>query len=71
MKQLNSKMGGDLFHLKLPDKMRNMKTMLIGIDVCHSGIKSIVGFAASVNKELSQYYSDFTVQPKGQEVVNS
>jgi len=69
LKQINSKMGGDLFHLKLPDKLRNMKTMLIGIDVCHAGGNSIVGFAASVNKELSQYYSDFIVQKKGQEVV--
>ena len=69
LKQINSKMGGDLFHLKLPDKMNNMKTMLIGIDVCHAGGNSIVGFAASTNKELSQYYSDFIVQKKGQEVV--
>ena len=71
LKQMNSKMGGDLFHLKLPDKMSQMKTMLIGIDVCHAGGNSIVGFAASVNKELSQYYSDFIVQKKGQEVVQS
>jgi len=61
LKQINSKMGGDLFHLKLPDKMNSMKTMLIGIDVCHAGGNSIVGFAASTNKELSQYYSDFIV----------
>lgn len=64
-------MGGDLFHLKLPEKMNSMKTMLIGIDVCHAGGNSIVGFAASVNKELSQYYSDFIVQKKGQEVVQT
>ena len=69
LKQINSKMGGDLFHLKFPAKMDTMKTMLIGIDVCHAGGNSIVGFAASVNKEMSQYYSDFIVQKKGQEVV--
>ena len=69
LKQMNSKMGGDLFYLKFPEKMNNMKTMLIGIDVCHAGGNSIVGFAASVNKEMSQYYSDFIVQKKGQEVV--
>ena len=62
-------MGGDLFNLKFPDKMDSMRTMLIGIDVCHAGGKSIVGFAASVNKEMSQYYSDFLVQKKGQEVI--
>jgi len=71
LKQMNSKMGGDLFNLKLPEKMNSMKTMLVGIDVCHSGGNSIVGFAASVNKELSQYYSDFIVQKKGQEVVQA
>ena len=71
LKQLNSKMGGDLFHLKFPEKMTPMKTMLIGIDVCHAGGNSVVGFAASVNKEMSQYYSDFIVQKKGQEVVTS
>lgn len=62
-------MGGDLFHMKFPDKMDSMRAMLIGIDVCHAGGNSIVGFAASTNKELSQYYSDFIVQKKGQEVV--
>ena len=61
LKQINSKMGGDLFNLKFPEKMNSMRTMLIGIDVCHAGGKSIVGFAASVNKEMSQYYSDFLV----------
>jgi len=71
IKQVNSKIGGDLFNLKFPDKMQTMRTMLIGIDVCHSGGNSIVGFAASVNKEMSQYFSDFLVQKKGQEVVTS
>ena len=45
--------------------------MLIGVDVCHSGGNSIVGFAASTTREMSQYYSDFIVQKKGQEVVDA
>ncbi len=45
--------------------------MLIGIDVCHAGGNSIVGFVSSYNKEMSQYYSDFLVQKKGQEVVTA
>lgn len=65
LRQINSKIGGDLFHLKFPEKMDNMRTMLIGIDVCHSGGNSIVGFSASINPEMSQYYSDFIVQKKG------
>ena len=46
-----------------------MRTMLIGIDVCHAGPKSVVGFAASTNREMSQYYSEYIVQRKGQEIV--
>ena len=45
--------------------------MLIGIDVCHSGPSSIVGLACSINKEMSQYYSEYLVQRKGQEIVES
>jgi len=47
--------------MKFPEKMANKRNMLIGIDVCHSGGNSIVGFAASTNKEMSQYFSDFLV----------
>ena len=53
LRQVNSKIEGDLFHLKFPATMDNMKTMLIGIDVCHAGPQSVVGFAASTNKEMS------------------
>ena len=45
--------------------------MLIGIDVCHAGPSSVVGFAASTNKEMSQYYSEYIVQRKGQEIVET
>lgn len=34
LKQINSKLGGDLYNLKFPDNM-SKNTMLIGIDVCH------------------------------------
>ena len=71
LRQINSKIEGDLFHLKFPAAMDSMKTMLIGIDVCHAGPSSVVGFAASTNKELSQYYSEHIVQRKGQEIVET
>jgi hypothetical protein len=61
LRQINSKMGGDLYTLKFPQKMDNLRTMLIGLDVCHAGSKSVVGFSASINKEMSQYYSDYIV----------
>ena len=69
LKQINSKIGGDLFNLAVADEV-SPQTMLIGIDVCHSGPKSIVGFCASINKEMSQYYSEKLVQKKGQEIVD-
>jgi len=66
---MNSKSGGDLFTMQFPTVLNGMRTMLIGIDVCHSGRKSVVGFAASTNKYMSQYFSDYIVQQKGQEIV--
>ena len=57
LKQNNSKIGGDLFNLSVPQEV-SPHTMLIGIDVCHSGPKSIVGFCATINSEMSQYYSE-------------
>ena len=52
LKQMNSKIGGDLYNIKFSSTIKPL-TMLIGIDVCHSGPNSIVGFCASINKELS------------------
>ena len=65
LRQVNSKAGGDLYHLKFPEALEKKRTMLIGIDVCHAGPQSIVGFSASTNKEMSQYYSDYLIQRKG------
>lgn len=53
LRQVNSKAGGDLYHLKFPEALEKKRTMLIGIDVCHAGPQSIVGFSASTNKEMS------------------
>lgn len=69
IRQMNSKCRGDLFHMKFPDVVEKAKTMLIGIDVCHAGRQSVVGFAASTNDTMSQYYSDYLLVPKGQEIV--
>ena len=65
LRQINSKAGGDLYKMKFPESLSTKRTMLIGIDVCHSGPQSIVGFSASINADMSQYYSDFLVQKKG------
>ena len=69
LRQINSKAGGDLYNLKFPEELHNKRTMLIGIDVCHAGPQSIVGFSASINCEMSQYFSDYLIQKKGKEIV--
>jgi polyribonucleotide nucleotidyltransferase len=69
LKQMNSKIGGELYTMEFPKEISS-KTMLIGIDVCHQGKKSVVGFCASINTQMSKYYSQRIVQKKGQEIVN-
>lgn len=64
LRQMNSKIGGDLYNLKFAQQISPL-TMLFGIDVCHSGPNSIVGFCASINKDMSQYWSERIVQRKG------
>ena len=43
--------------------------MIVGIDVCHSGAFSYVGFAASYNATASKYFSLVRKQKKGQELI--
>jgi len=69
MKQINSKLGGDSVRMKMPEFMAKERVMVIGIDVCHAGKKSVVGFCASINSACTQYYSDIIIQPKFQEIV--
>jgi hypothetical protein len=53
LRQINSKAGADLYTMKFPESLTKKRTMLIGIDVCHAGPQSIVGFSASINKDMS------------------
>lgn len=69
VKQINAKVNAELYNIKLPDELSS-KTMLIGLDVCHQGKSSIVGFCASYNKRMNHYYSEHIIQKKGQEIVN-
>ena len=52
LKQITVKTGGELYYLNYPKDI-SRRTMLIGIDVCHSGAKSTVGFCASYNPEMT------------------
>merc|ERR1740123_1815523 len=58
LRQINSKMRGDLFDMKFPAVMDQLQTMLVGI-------------AASTNQQMSQYYSDYLLVPKGQEIIDT
>ena len=55
--------------MKMPEFMHKEKVMVIGIDVCHAGKKSVVGFCASTNTHQTSYYSDIIIQAKNQELV--
>jgi len=70
MFQINCKLGGELWrvNIPLPD------TMVVGMDVCHDtgpkGGRSVVGFCASLNKDLTCYYSRVTLQDSKQEMID-
>lgn len=55
--------------MKWPEFMHKERVMVIGIDVCHAGKKSVVGFCASTNKHQTKYYSDIIINPKNQELI--
>lgn len=61
MKQINSKSGGESIQIKLPDFCKKSKVMLIGIDVCHAGCNSVVGFVATTNQNFTSHYSDIII----------
>lgn len=43
--------------------------MLVGIDVCHAGMNSVVGFVATTNSHFTSHYSDIILQAKYAEIV--
>lgn len=56
LRQVNAKMPLDLYRICLPDKVRSLHTMFIGIDVCHKGHTSIVGLSASYTQDATQHF---------------
>jgi hypothetical protein len=54
LKQMNAKMKMDLYRLDL----QALKTsMICGVDVVNEGSNSILGFSASYNSTISQYFN--------------
>lgn len=71
VRQINAKLGGDLWRMSFGKEI-SKKTMLVGIDVCHKGKQSIIGFVATYDPFLCKYYTQAHPQPaKGQEIIAS
>lgn len=49
-------MGGDLWRMKFPEEVPK-STMLVGIDVCHKGKFSFIGFVATYDPNLCKYFT--------------
>ncbi|KAH8379868.1 hypothetical protein KR009_007745 [Drosophila setifemur] len=67
--QMNCKMGGSLWTIKIP--FRNV--MICGIDSYHdpsNRSSSVSAFVASMDSSYTQWYSKAVVQTKGEEIVN-
>eukprot|EP00826_Nyctotherus_ovalis_P043564 TRINITY_DN4601_c0_g1_i1.p1 TRINITY_DN4601_c0_g1~~TRINITY_DN4601_c0_g1_i1.p1 ORF type:complete len:761 (-),score=209.66 TRINITY_DN4601_c0_g1_i1:75-2357(-) len=69
IRQINAKLGGDLYTIELPPEIPK-NTMFVGIDVCHIGRNSVVGFYSNAYTNLAQCYCETTVQGRGQEIVS-
>ena len=71
IRQMNAKFGGDLWRMSFGDEISN-QTMLVGIDVCHKGKQSTIGFCATYDPNLCKYYAQASPQPvKGQEIIST
>ncbi|CAJ0930266.1 unnamed protein product [Ranitomeya imitator] len=67
--QMNCKLGGELWTVEMPLD----KAIIIGIDCYHDtlqGRRSIAGFVASTNKEMTRWFSRCVVQDQRQEIVD-
>ncbi|XP_061205616.1 piwi-like protein 2 [Neopsephotus bourkii] len=68
--QMNCKLGGELWGVDIPLK----QLMVIGMDVYHNhskGVRSVIGFVASMNHVLTRWYSRVVFQMPQQEIADS
>lgn len=71
IRQMNAKFGGDLWRMSFGPEI-SKQTMLVGIDVCHKGKQSTIGFCATYDTNMCKYYAQASSQPvKGQEIISS
>jgi aubergine-like protein len=68
---MNAKFGGDLWRMQFGEEISD-QTMLVGIDVCHKGKQSTIGFCATYDPYMCKYYAQASPQPvKGQEIIST
>ncbi|CAN8205906.1 unnamed protein product [Coccothraustes coccothraustes] len=68
--QINCKLGGQLWGVDIPLK----QMMVVGMDIHHSrsqGMRSVIGFVASMNHILTKWYSRVVFQMPHQEIADS
>ncbi|KAG1661158.1 Piwi-like protein Ago3 [Nymphon striatum] len=67
--QINCKLGGELWGVRIPVK----QLMICGVDVYHDAKtrgRSCVGFTASINQNITRWFSNAHFQNSGEELVN-
>lgn len=63
IRQMNAKFGGDLWRMSFGPEI-SPETMLVGIDVCHKGKQSTIGFCATYDPHMCKYYAQASPQPQ-------
>ncbi|KAH8034243.1 hypothetical protein HPB51_021956 [Rhipicephalus microplus] len=67
--QINCKLGGELWAVNIP--LQNV--MVVGVDVYHDvtrGRQSVLGLVASMNRNMTRWFSKCAFQDPGKELVN-
>lgn len=64
--QMNVKLGGALWGVKLPFK----RTMICGMDTYHDSTINVGGFVASINEGFTHYFSRPAIQQGKEELIN-
>jgi hypothetical protein len=52
LRQVNAKVGLDLYRINPSNKVKNANTMIVGIDVVNMGRNCVVGMTASYNPNM-------------------
>ena len=67
LKQINAKVRQDLYRVLAPQSMQNC--MVVGVDVCHAGRRSLVGLAATYTPYFTQHFSKVYPQQLHKELI--